>query len=111
MTDSEVDLLFHALADPTRRDILQRTLNGEASVSALAREYPMRLTAVQKHVAVLEKAGLVTKKRRGREQRVIGEMGAVARARHRLDQYERIWRGRIDRMQSLLTDEIDGGTR
>ena len=72
-TDAEVDRLFHALADATRRDIVRRVLVAEESVSGLARDYPMSVTAVQKHVAVLEEAGLVVKRRRGREQRVAGQ--------------------------------------
>ena len=61
------DRLFHALADATRRDILRRSADGELSVSRLADGYPMSFAAVQKHVVVLERAGLVTKERRGRE--------------------------------------------
>lgn len=104
-SDAEVDRLFHALADATRRDILLRVLVAEFSVSALAREYPMSVTAVQKHVAVLEEAGLVVKRRQGREQRVTGRMDAVARARALLDQYEHVWRGRADRMRDLLAQD------
>jgi DNA-binding transcriptional ArsR family regulator len=103
--DAEIDRLFHALADATRRDILLRVLNGELSVSALARGYPMSVTAVQKHVAVLEEAGLVAKRRHGREQRVTGRPDAVVRARRLLDEYELIWRGRADRMRDLLAHE------
>ncbi|MFZ5869775.1 MAG: ArsR/SmtB family transcription factor, partial [Actinomycetota bacterium] len=72
LTETDVDRLFHALADSTRRDIVRRVLVTEQSVSALARCYPMSVTAVQKHVAVLEKAGLVIRRRQGREQRVSG---------------------------------------
>jgi DNA-binding transcriptional ArsR family regulator len=67
LTDEAVDHLFHALADPTRRDILRRSADGELSVSRLAESYPVSFAAVQKHVAVLERADLVTKERRGRE--------------------------------------------
>ncbi len=105
LSDAEVDRLFHALADSTRRHILVRVLGGEFSVSELAREYPMSVTAVQKHVEVLVAAGLVLKRRQGREQRVTGQLDAVARARHLLDQYEQIWRGRADRMRDLLAEE------
>jgi DNA-binding transcriptional ArsR family regulator len=105
LSDAEVDRLFHALADATRRDILLRVLGGELSVSALARGYPMSVTAVQKHVAVLEVAGLVAKRRQGREQRVTGQPDAVVRARHLLDEYERIWRGRADRIRDLLAQD------
>jgi DNA-binding transcriptional ArsR family regulator len=99
-----VDELFHALADPTRRDILQRCAAGEPSVSRLARDYPISLSAVQKHVAVLERAGLVTKERRGREQLVRTDAGAIGRARRALDQLEATWRGRLDQMSDLLNE-------
>jgi DNA-binding transcriptional ArsR family regulator len=102
LTDEAVDHLFRALADPTRRDILRRCVAGEPSVSRLAEAYPMSFAAVQKHVAVLEQAGLVTKQRRGREQLVHTDLDAVGRARQALDQLETAWRGRVDRMADLL---------
>jgi DNA-binding transcriptional ArsR family regulator len=98
----EVDEMFRALADPTRRDILRRCIGGEPSVSRLARAYPMSFAAVQKHVAVLERAGLVTKERRGREQLVRTDAEAVGRARHALDELEVTWRGRVERMRDVL---------
>jgi DNA-binding transcriptional ArsR family regulator len=102
LPDEEVDRLFHALADGTRRDILHRCIQGEPSVSRLADGYPMSFAAVQKHVAVLERAGLVTKERRGREQLVHTDGDAVGRARRVLDELETAWRGRVDRMADLL---------
>ena len=102
LTDDAADELFRALADPTRRDILRRCAGGEPSVSGLAQAYPMSFAAVQKHVAVLERAGLVTKQRRGREQLVRTDAGAVGRARQALDELEATWRGRVDRMSDLL---------
>jgi DNA-binding transcriptional ArsR family regulator len=101
-TDEEVDRLFHALADATRRDIVHRCVRAEPSVSRLADVYPMSFAAVQKHIAVLERAGLVTKKRRGREQLVRTDPDAVDRARRALDELETAWRGRVDRMADLL---------
>ncbi|MGH9231471.1 MAG: ArsR/SmtB family transcription factor [Acidimicrobiales bacterium] len=103
------DRVFHALADVTRRDIVVRTLEGEHSVSALARRYPMSFAAVQKHVAVLEEAGLVTKQRKGREQLVRGNVDSVRRASKLLDALEAVWRGRVDRMSEILADP-KGGT-
>jgi DNA-binding transcriptional ArsR family regulator len=103
LTDEAVDELLHALADPTRRDILRRCAAGEPSVSRLARVYPMSFAAVQKHVAVLERAGLVTKERRGREQLVHTDAGTVSQARRALEELERTWRGRVGRMSGLLT--------
>jgi DNA-binding transcriptional ArsR family regulator len=102
LKDEAVDELFRALADPTRRDILRRCADGERSVSRLAQAYPMSFAAVQKHVAVMERAGLVTKERRGREQLVRTDAGAVGRARQALDELESTWRGRVDRMSDLL---------
>jgi DNA-binding transcriptional ArsR family regulator len=106
--DEEVDRLFHALADATRRDILHRCTSGEPSVSRLAAVYPMSFAGVQKHVAVLERAGLVTKERRGREQLVRTDGDAVGRARRVLDELEATWRGRVDRMADLL-EQVPGG--
>ncbi|PPG19759.1 transcriptional regulator [Rathayibacter sp. AY1E8] len=103
--DADIDLLFRALADSTRRDIVARVLVGEQSVSALAARYEMSFAAVQKHVAVLERAALVRKRRRGREQLVQGEVAAVRQASRLLDAYEQLWAGRIDRMSDLLDEE------
>jgi DNA-binding transcriptional ArsR family regulator len=105
LSDDEVDRIFRALADATRRDILRRTLSGEASVSHLAAAYDMSFAAVQKHVAVLEGAGLVSKEPKGRERVVRGNPEAVARARALLDQYEQIWRDRITRLDALLAED------
>jgi DNA-binding transcriptional ArsR family regulator len=102
VADEEVDRLFHALADATRRDIVHRCIRAEPSVSRLADVYPMSFAAVQKHVAVLERAGLVTKERHGREQLVRTDRDAVSRARQVLDELETAWRGRVDRMAALL---------
>ncbi len=105
LSDEEVDRLFHALADGTRREILHRCVRAEPSVSRLADVYPMSFAAVQKHVAVLERAGLVTKERRGREQLVHTSTDAVHRAQQALDQLETAWRGRLDRMSDLLAQD------
>jgi DNA-binding transcriptional ArsR family regulator len=102
LTDERVDQLFHALADGTRRDILRRSAREELSVSRLAEAYPMSFAAVQKHVAVLERAGLVVKERRGREQLVHADAAAMRRAREALRQLEKAWRGRVERMSDLL---------
>ena len=103
--EDRADALFHALADRTRRDILRRVLAGEHSVSALAAAYDMSFAAVQKHVAVLEKAGLLTKRRSGREALANGDVEAVRSVASMLDELEAVWRGRIDRIDSLLAEE------
>ena len=105
LTDDEVDRIFRALADTTRRDILRRTMAGEASVSQLAAAYDMSFAAVQKHVAVLEGAGLVTKEPQGRERIIRGNPETVRKAQALLDRYEETWRSRIDRLDALLAED------
>jgi DNA-binding transcriptional ArsR family regulator len=105
------DLLFHALADGTRRDIILRTMDGEHSVSDLARLYPVSFAAVQKHVAVLARAGLVSKERRGRRQLVRAEVDTIAEARRLLEELEAIWRRRAETMAQLLVDDDRTTTR
>jgi len=104
LSDDEVDRIFHALADATRRDILRRTLVGDESVSRLADAYRMSFAAVQKHVVVLERAGLVTKSSRGRERLVSADPATIARTRSLLDAYAALWRGRIERLDALLAE-------
>lgn len=104
LSDAEIDRLFRALADGTRRDILRRTLAGEASVSRLAQGYPMSFAAVQKHVAVLEDAGLVTKRTAGRERLVRANPEAIEAARLLLERFEVHWRERIARLDALVLE-------
>ncbi len=109
LADQQADRVFHALADATRRDIVLRALQGEHSISALARGYPMSFAAVQKHVAVLQEAGLVTKQRKGREQLIRGNLDTIRTAQRLLEQLEAVWRGRIDRVGDILAEEHPGG--
>ena len=102
------DALFHALADPTRRDILALVLHEPHSVSDLARRYPISFPAVHKHVGTLERAGLVTKTRRGREQHVRGDVGTLRTAHLLLDDLEALWRERIDRIEQVLAHPAEG---
>jgi len=104
LNDDEIDRVFHALATATRRDILRRTVEGELSVSALARDYDMSFAAVQKNVAVLEEAGLIIKRAEGRERLVRADPAMIARARALLARYEELWRSRIDRLDALLAE-------
>ena len=104
LTDEEIDRIFGALADATRRDILRQSMLREQSVSELAGNYAMSFAAVQKHVAVLERALLVTKERRGREQIVHSNPAAIRRAARLLDAYEELWRDRIARIGGLLSE-------
>jgi DNA-binding transcriptional ArsR family regulator len=105
LAEPDTDRVFHALADATRRDIIARVIRHEESVSGLAQHYPMSFAAVQKHVAVLEQAALVTKVRRGREQIVHGDMTALRRAARLLDAYEEAWRQRAARIEQILTED------
>jgi DNA-binding transcriptional ArsR family regulator len=107
-TEENTDLLFHALADATRRDIVRLVLQGEHSVSDLARHYPMSFAAVQKHVAVLERAALVTKHPRGRERIVRGRIDAVRDVNRLLDELETIWRERMQRFGDVLAETDQG---
>lgn len=109
-TDEErADAFFHALADSTRRDILRRVLAGEHSVTALTEHYPMSFAAVQKHVAVLERAGLITKRRSGRESLASGDVEAVRAVSAMLAEIEAVWRGRVEGIDALLArDTTDG---
>ena len=110
LSDDQVDRVFHALAAATRRDILRRTIEGEHSVSALARDYEMSFAAVQKHVAVLEAAGLIIKRAEGRERLVRADPAMIARARALLARYEELWRSRIDRLDVLLAEHPDAAS-
>lgn len=104
-SEDRADAFFHALADRTRRDILRRVLAGEHSVTELAAKYDMSFAAVQKHTAILERAGLLTKRRNGREQLASGDVEAVRAVASMLEELEDVWRGRIDRIDALLNEE------
>jgi DNA-binding transcriptional ArsR family regulator len=105
---TRADRVFHALADPTRRDIVRRCMIGGHSVSDLARSYPMSFAAVQKHVATLHTAGLVSKERRGRERIVHTEIAAIHHAHHLLDGLEELWRERMERFGGILAESEEG---
>ena len=105
LSDEQVNRIFRALADATRRDIVRRTLGSEASISELARDYDMSFAAVQKHVAVLEAADLVARIPKGRERIIRGNPDTIRRAQHLLDHLEQIWRSRIDRLDALLAED------
>jgi DNA-binding transcriptional ArsR family regulator len=103
-TAADVDRVFAALADATRRNIVRRAIGGLEGVAELAQHYPMSFAAVQKHIAVLERAGLVTKQRIGRRKVVHVNLDGLRAAQRLLDRYEELWFGRIDRMTDLITD-------
>jgi DNA-binding transcriptional ArsR family regulator len=107
MAPPDFDRMFGALADATRRDIVRRAIDAEEGVAELADHYPMSFAAVQKHVAILERAGLVTKERIGRRKVVRTNLVGLLAARRLLDQYEDLWRGRVDRMTALVADTTE----
>lgn len=105
LTDDDINRIFRALADETRRDIVRRSLISTLSVSRLAEAYAMSFAAVQKHVAVLEEAGLVTKEQRGRERMVRANLDRIRRAQRYLDHFEEVWRSRTGRLDAFLAND------
>ena len=101
----DYDRMFGALADATRRDIVRRAIGGEEGVAELAEHYPMSFAAVQKHIAILERAGIITKERIGRRKVVRTNLEGLRLARSLLDRYEELWRGRVARMTALVTQD------
>jgi DNA-binding transcriptional ArsR family regulator len=99
----DADRIFAALGDATRRDIVRRAIAGEEGVAELATHYQTSFAAVQKHIAVLERAGLVTKVRIGRRKVVRTRLEGLRQARLVLDRYEALWRDRVDRMTELIS--------
>jgi DNA-binding transcriptional ArsR family regulator len=108
---ADFDRMFGALADSTRRDIVRRAIDAREGVAELASHYPMSFAAVQKHVAILERAGLVTKQRIGRRKVVRAHVDALRAARRLLDRYEELWRARIDRMTAIVAADSKDADR
>lgn len=108
LSESEIDRIFQAMADATRRDIIKQAMLREQSVSELAKRYAMSFAAVQKHVAVLERASLIAKHRRGREQIVQAIPESLRRAAGLLEAYEDIWRERANRIGEILSNQPQG---
>jgi DNA-binding transcriptional ArsR family regulator len=100
----DFDRVFAALADATRRDIVRRAISGEEGIAELAGHYPMSFAAVQKHVAILERAGLIGKERIGRRKVVRTQLAGLHIAQRLLNEYEELWRGRIERMTDLINE-------
>ena len=100
----DFDGMFGALADRTRRDIVRRAITADQGIVELASHYSMSFAAVQKHIAILERAGMVTKERVGRRKVVRTNLERLRIVCRLLDQYEELWRGRIDRMAELISE-------
>jgi DNA-binding transcriptional ArsR family regulator len=101
---ADLDKVFGALADATRRDILKRVSREEHTINELAEPYAMSFAAVAKHVSVLEKAGLVTKRRSGKEKFVHITPQAIQVAAEHLSEYEKLWSARFEALEKLLND-------
>ncbi len=97
-----LDHLFGSLADPTRRDILRRVATKELSVSDIAVSYRMSLPAISKHLKILENAKLVVKRRQGKQYFVQMIPEAVEEAASFLNEYKRLWEGRLDSLEAYL---------
>ncbi|HLO99596.1 MAG TPA: metalloregulator ArsR/SmtB family transcription factor [Fimbriimonas sp.] len=97
--------LFHALADTTRRDILNRVAEVELSISELAKPYSMSFAAIAKHISVLEKAQLIKKERRGKEQIISMAPQTVQLAEQHIAQYSRLWNERFDKLEGVLLNQ------
>ena len=107
----DLDRLFHALADPARRAILERLGRGPAAVSELARPLPMSLPAAMQHLEVLEEAGLVRTRKVGRTRTCALEPQAMSRAEQWITARRRQWEGRLDRLHDYLATLERGGDR
>lgn len=107
MLHCELDEVFRALADPTRRAIVERLTEGAASVSQLRTPFAMSLTAIGQHVQLLEQSGLVTSKKQGRVRIVELNGAALASVEAWFENRRRTWEKRLDRLGELLADEDD----
>ena len=106
-----LDLLFHALADPTRRVMLERLSRGPASVGELARPLAMSLSAVVQHLQVLETSGLVRSEKVGRVRTCRIEPGALRTAEQWIAERRTNWERRLDRLGELLAEDPDASDR
>lgn len=104
--ENDIDTIFHALSDTTRRDILKRALESEQTISALTRYYDMSFVAVAKHINVLAKAELLVKFKVWREQKIKANIMAVEKVKFVLDQYESIWKGRLSNLDDFFAGNL-----
>jgi len=107
MSDEQVGLVFGALADPTRRAILRRLTAGDATVGELAEPFPFSLTAVSKHIKVLEQAGLVQRRRVWREQHISLTAAPLSQAQGFIDDLRMLWARRLDSLEAALAEDAD----
>lgn len=102
---SRLDEVMLGLADPTRREILRRLANGEARVTDLARPFPISLNSVSKHIRLLERAGLVHRRKKGREHYLSFNTEPLAAASHWIAEQQALWTARLDALEALLRAE------
>lgn len=107
MVDHRLDTTFHALADPTRRGMLANLALGEKSIGELAEPFAMSLAGASKHVKVLEEAGLVERRKRGRAHLIRIEARPLEEAERWLRQWEKFWNVRLDRLGALIERDKD----
>lgn len=100
----ELDAIFGSLSDPTRRDMLARVARAELSVGELVRRYDMSFAAISKHLKVLQKANLITKRKEGKKHMVSLAPGALKSADEYLEQYRQMWQSRFDKLEKLLNE-------
>lgn len=98
----QLDLIFASLAHPIRRDILRRGEQKEMSVTDLAKPYGVSIAAISKHIQILEKAKLISKRRRGKQQFVRLSPSAFRQASVYLKHYEKLWNDRLDALEEYL---------
>ncbi len=103
----DLDSVFYALADPTRRSIISALSRGEATVKEIAEPYPMSLPAVSKHLKVLERAGLIERQIEGRTHRIRIRPTGMRSAAEWMERYREFWEGQLDRLEAFLDSAID----
>lgn len=102
---AELDAVFRALSDPTRRGMLEALCVRECSIVELARPFEMSLAGAAKHVQVLDRAGLITRRKQGRTQFCRVNMDVLGEAQRWLDQYTRLWNSRLSKLEEILRTE------
>lgn len=102
---SELDTIFGSLADPTRRDILERVAQAEYSISELVQQYQISFAAVSKHVKILEQAKLIIKRKEGKKHMVTIAPYALQSADEYLERYRQMWESRYNKLENLLNEK------
>lgn len=104
-SNQQLDLLFGALSDTTRRGILARVARDEMSIGEIASHFELTYGAISKHIKILEQANLITKRRRGKERVVIIVPKTITVARKQIERFARMWAGRFDKLDIILKED------